>query len=195
MDVAQALQAHEEQTKKLTHEELAKAPPPTEVIVVPSPAVGSDAHAPAPMPDVKSMAANWGQQANAEVVTPEAPPPLERRKSWYQAEKYSAFTLPPLFEEKTPVQSPAGTLSREAGKAITEVKVSAPEVVDEKVDLVVPQPAIISQESVKAPPPPVEDKFVHLSKLTYSYAQNDILRHYVQSTTMAHYQRLTSQHC
>lgn len=39
-------------------------------------------------------------------------PPLEKRKSSY--EKYSAFILPPLAEERTPVASPAGTLKSEA---------------------------------------------------------------------------------
>ena len=36
---------------------------------------------------------------------------MEKRKSSY-SERYSQIILPPLQEESTPVQSPAGTLSR-----------------------------------------------------------------------------------
>lgn len=167
MEVAQALQARDVQHVVQVPEAL---PDP----VVPSTAVGSDVGA--VKPDVKSMIAGWGlpqaQPQAPEEVAPPAPPPMERRKS--SQEKYSAFSLPTLIEEKTPVQSPAGTLSRDSGRSslpvIVEVKVAGhpvePSPVPEKASIptTVEEPTQQVPEAVSAPPV-VEDKFVHLREL------------------------------
>jgi hypothetical protein len=60
----------------------------------------------ASQPEAPDIAGAQGQSA------PKVPPPpaMERRRSSY--DKYSAFTLPPLREERTPVSSPAGTLRK-----------------------------------------------------------------------------------
>ncbi len=75
-------------------------------------------------PSVKNLVSNWGPRtggSNGAAVNgasgtsrPNAisAPPLEKRKSSY--EKYSAFIMPPLAEERTPVPSPAGTLKQDA---------------------------------------------------------------------------------
>ncbi len=84
-------------------------------------------------PSVRNMVSNWGPRnvislptdaahgvtngvhvngANGASVTQTiVAPPLEKRKSSY--ERYSAFIMPPLAEERTPVASPAGTLKSE----------------------------------------------------------------------------------
>ncbi|KAI9066572.1 hypothetical protein FKP32DRAFT_355404 [Trametes sanguinea] len=62
-------------------------------------------------PSVKNLVANWGPRNNG-AAAPLSPPAMERRRSSY--DKYSAFALPPLAEEKTPAPSPAGTLARGA---------------------------------------------------------------------------------
>ena len=98
-------------------------------------------------PNVKDMIANWGPRssvqpahgtqdmngageangtngtarASGSTVTITAPP-MEKRKSSY--ERYSAFVLPPLQEERTPVSSPAGTLRRDAAP---DVRALAPQ--------------------------------------------------------------------
>lgn len=159
MDVAQALQAHEEHSKKTPEEEVSMQPEAT----VPSSAVGSDVGA--VRPAVKAMIANWGPQANEEVSSP----PMEKRKSSY--EKYSAFTMPPLFEEKTPVQSPAGTLSRDVGRSVAGANGTASDVKQDSrgcvamVEEMEPkiQEAIPRQTASSSIPAPaaVEDKFVH----------------------------------
>ena len=87
-------------------------------------------------PSVRNMVANWGPRnvispptdaahgaansvngmnsasGSSSVTQMIVAPPLEKRKSSY--EKYSAFFMPPLAEERTPVASPAGTLKSEA---------------------------------------------------------------------------------
>ena len=89
-------------------------------------------------PNVRNVVANWGPRSVISPPTDSAhgatngvhvngangasgaasvtqtimAPPLEKRKSSY--EKYSAFIMPPLAEERTPVTSPAGTLKSEA---------------------------------------------------------------------------------
>ncbi|PCH43910.1 hypothetical protein WOLCODRAFT_138664 [Wolfiporia cocos MD-104 SS10] len=60
---------------------------------------------PQPQSDVKAAVANLG---NKNLSRPEHS--SDKRKSSY--ERYSAIIMPPLPEEKTPVASPAGTLSR-----------------------------------------------------------------------------------
>ncbi|KAI0685205.1 hypothetical protein BC835DRAFT_1385556 [Cytidiella melzeri] len=111
MDVAQALHAHEELTKRLPQDVTVRETVPE--VTVPSTIAGSDIGA--ARPDVKSMLANWGSP-NAEIGVAPVPSPVEKRKSSY--EKYSAFALPPLLEEKTPVQSPASTFSRDTGRSV-----------------------------------------------------------------------------
>lgn len=76
-----------------------------------------------PRLDVKSLVSSWGTGNSLP-----SPVSAEKRKSSY--EKYSAFVLPPLVEEKTPVSSPANTLSRHT---VPPVIPSEPEPVPEAV--------------------------------------------------------------
>ncbi|KAI0743870.1 hypothetical protein C8Q80DRAFT_1107264 [Daedaleopsis nitida] len=77
-------------------------------------------------PNVRNMVVGWGPRINGangvhatnglnsstgSTTATIAAPPLEKRKSSY--ERYSAFILPPLAEERTPVPSPVSTLKRE----------------------------------------------------------------------------------
>lgn len=75
-------------------------------------------------PSIRNVISNWGRtspspRTNGVVgtngtstsTTTITAPPLEKRKSSY--ERYSAFILPPLAEERTPVPSPVSTLKRE----------------------------------------------------------------------------------
>ncbi|EKM54575.1 uncharacterized protein PHACADRAFT_258517 [Phanerochaete carnosa HHB-10118-sp] len=94
MDVAQALSQYEGHARK----ELPKTREQEEEAEVTS-RLG-----------VKSMISNWGKENTAPSSI--SAPPLDRRRSSY--EKYSAFALPPLLEEKTPVSSPTNTLGRHA---------------------------------------------------------------------------------
>ncbi|RPD78315.1 hypothetical protein L226DRAFT_567972 [Lentinus tigrinus ALCF2SS1-7] len=90
-------------------------------------------------PSVRNMVVNWGprsggtngapthgSQSTSRTTTITAPP-LEKRKSSY--EKYSAFIMPPLAEERTPVPSPAGTLKQDAA----------------------PDPALLEEEEIEVP--------------------------------------------
>nr|VWO97078.1 Mixed-linked glucanase [Ganoderma boninense] len=76
-----------------------------------------------------------GANGNASVTQTIVAPPLEKRKSSY--EKYSAFIMPPLAEERTPVASPAGTLKSEAAPPpeafVEEEEEWEPPVVETKV--------------------------------------------------------------
>ncbi|CCM06207.1 uncharacterized protein FIBRA_08451 [Fibroporia radiculosa] len=62
-----------------------------------------------PRPDVKTLLANW--EPKNDPVRPDSSP-VDKRKSSY--DKYSAFVMPPLEEERTPPSSPSGTLARSA---------------------------------------------------------------------------------
>ncbi|KAI0071645.1 hypothetical protein K474DRAFT_1668817 [Panus rudis PR-1116 ss-1] len=114
MDVALALSEHEAHVRRLSQEAGEDHGTSSSKQANVEPAVSSNApkedqaedqHVP---PDVKSVVANWGPRQNGGLTANQA----EKRKSSY--EKYSAFVLPPLAEEKTPVSSPHGTLSRTA---------------------------------------------------------------------------------
>ena len=106
MDVALALSEHEAQSRKSIGE---TNPEHSILQTPPSPKVESPTAQDDEMedtdtqskPDVKAMVANWGPRNGASSSG-------EKRKSSY--DKYSAFVLPPLTEEKTPINSPAGTL-------------------------------------------------------------------------------------
>lgn len=104
MDVALALSEHEAQarnsTTEILHEPVIQTAPEPKV-ESPTTQEDDEMEEPLVIPDVKSMVANWGPRNGASG-------PVEKRKSSY--EKYSAFILPPLTEEKTPINSPAGTL-------------------------------------------------------------------------------------
>lgn len=73
-----------------------------------------------------AQALSEAQQGNDCALSPPAPriPPLssqaEKRKP--SVEKYSSFTMPPLKEEKTPISSPAGTLTKSFGEALLNSK-------------------------------------------------------------------------
>ncbi|KAI0633313.1 hypothetical protein C8Q77DRAFT_1057913 [Trametes polyzona] len=116
-------------------------------------------------PSVKNLVANWGPRSTGNGAPAAlSAPALERRKSSY--EKYSAFVLPPLKEEKTPVSSPAGTLARGTAPIVAgAVTVKEEEVTedvtkaekDAKVENVV-----VTVEAVEAKPQPRSD-IVHLA--------------------------------
>lgn len=121
MDVAWALSEHEKHVKRLSGDmsdvtlptdDPRSHSPPTESTKEPK--VEEEPHI-AP-PDMKSVVANRGSRNDSLQTAPH----MEKRKSSY--EKYSAFVLPPLAEEKTPIQSPEGTLSRVADVPVTEVE-------------------------------------------------------------------------
>ncbi|KAI0769641.1 hypothetical protein BD413DRAFT_477512 [Trametes elegans] len=104
-------------------------------------------------PSVKNLVANWGPRSNGSAPTP-APPQLERRKSNY--DKYSAFVMPPLKEEKTPAPSPAGTLARSGAAPIPEVvkqELGAPK--DAKPSKV--EDVLVTVEPVEVKPQPREE--------------------------------------
>ncbi|KAI0093192.1 hypothetical protein BDY19DRAFT_922571 [Irpex rosettiformis] len=160
MEVAQALQAHEGQFKNTPQE-----PEPLSEFASPSAVADSDAGT--ARADVNSMIASWGfpqsQPYAAEELAPQAPPPLEKRKS--SQDKYSAFTLPTLLEEKTPVHSPASTVSRSAGRsalpAVSGVRVVEPVILPKKVE-VSSTIDVLTKHKHESPRPPsvAEDKFV-----------------------------------
>ncbi|TBU41681.1 hypothetical protein BD309DRAFT_964723 [Dichomitus squalens] len=143
-------------------------------------------------PSVRNMVANWGPRntttppnngtyganngahgTNGSATQTIVAPPLEKRKSSY--EKYSAFILPPLAEERTPVASPAGTLKSEAApppEAFAEdeeeweppaIGAQAPveESRDELVAEASPAPEIVVVESVKPEPRAETIQLVH----------------------------------
>ncbi|KAI0823308.1 hypothetical protein BC628DRAFT_524655 [Trametes gibbosa] len=130
-------------------------------------------------PSVKNVVANWGPRSNGASPTL-TPPAMERRRSSY--DKYSAFVLPPLKEEKTPVSSPAGTLARGASPAVEPVKeeFALPTAEEETAaDVVVavepvevkPQPRdeLIRLVHTDEPLPHVDiDSLYHAPRLTYT---------------------------
>lgn len=116
MDVAWALHEHEKHVKRMSGD-LSDATLPTE-----KPQVSSPKEAPKETEveegsalDVKAMIASWGPRNDSSQSASQ----VEKRKSSY--EKYSAFVLPPVTEEKTPLQSPAGTLHHVSQVTIPEV--------------------------------------------------------------------------
>jgi hypothetical protein len=98
MDVAQALTEHEEQSCRVSE-------PAPSALVVEEALTAKEEPEVTPRLDVKSMISNWG-------VANTAPSPLSPAKRTSSYEKYSAFVMPPLLEEKTPVASPANSLRR-----------------------------------------------------------------------------------
>ena len=102
MDVAQAL-------SELTGEAAKSDDAPPQVPQVEAAPKDEPQDEPEAMPrlDVKSMIASWG-------VGNGTPAPISPTRRTSSYEKYSAFVLPPLVEEKTPVASPANTLPRNA---------------------------------------------------------------------------------
>ncbi|KAJ8468524.1 hypothetical protein ONZ51_g9590 [Trametes cubensis] len=131
MDVAQVFQEVLQSTSPVSTspiETKRPSPPPAAEVQVPSaseatPKDKDEEEESWEPPSVKNMIANWGPRSNGAPAALSAPA-LERRKSSY--EKYSAFVMPPLAEEKTPVPSPAGTLAR--GTAPISVDVNETEV-------------------------------------------------------------------
>ncbi|KAG2126300.1 hypothetical protein DEU56DRAFT_543361 [Suillus clintonianus] len=100
-------------------EERAVSPSPTKLGRIPS--TGNRAT----VMDV-AQALSVAQQGNDCALSTPPPriPPLssqaEKRKS--SIEKYSSFMMPPLKEERTPVSSPAGTLTKSSGEALLDSK-------------------------------------------------------------------------
>ncbi|KAH9945670.1 hypothetical protein B0H21DRAFT_860691 [Amylocystis lapponica] len=110
-----------------------------------------------PLPDVKSLVANWGP-GNGAVHLPSA----DKRKSSF--EKYSAIALPPLQEEKTPVSSPAGTLARSTVAPVQEPAV--PEASDGNTGLV----DMLTRTKAKEPVRVKESKYVRIGMAVPSWS-------------------------
>lgn len=149
MDVAQVFNEHKEHTYV---EPPDTSPPTTQTQSPLSSLPVEEEDSQAPRPDVKSMIASWGPQTGNDPAPHGA---ADKRKSSY--EKYSAFTLPPLVEEKTPVPSPAGTLTRNA------IPPSINTVLEEEI----PAPLPVSQDvapraSEKYVKNAIVDAYVHL---------------------------------
>ncbi|KAL6308234.1 hypothetical protein BKA93DRAFT_766050 [Sparassis latifolia] len=153
MDVAQAF--HE-----LVHHESAMTE--TSVSVIPQASVQEHNQSRSPENDeeLKSLAASLGQRNGCARPAIHA----EKRKSSY--DRYSAITMPPVEEEKTPVPSPANTMSRSAVQP-------APERNQEKPDEQSSQneTGIVSVSPVGPPVPGLsyemkpfatENKFIHI---------------------------------
>ena len=194
MDVAQAF------TEALHH------PPSSPVVDSPSEARGpslTSSHSPShdanasegedeyTPPSVKNVVANWGPRsggitgapangANGTSRTTITAPPLEKRKSSY--EKYSAFIMPPLAEERTPVPSPAGTLKQNTApdpalleeEAIEVPKAEKTQVatVTVSVQEVAPEPEVQIPAPVQQPQPKAstkdKDELIRLGQYTMS---------------------------
>ena len=99
MDVAQALQQHEQHIREssLTPEPDLFEEPDADTRGHISEDGGVDE---TPRMDVKGAIAGWGRNIGS----------AERRRSTY--ERFPVITLPPLAEEKTPAATPLGSLSR-----------------------------------------------------------------------------------
>ena len=135
-------------------------------------------------PSVKNMVASWGPRSTEQTAaTNNVPgangansatrrtttatgntitaPPIEKRKSSY--DRYSAFIMPPLEEERTPVPSPVNTLKKEAATNPKELE-SGEE--DEKPEVLAMGPdaeeVVKAVEAVEAKRP--RDEVVHLGE-------------------------------
>lgn len=150
MEVAQALSEHEKHARRLSSD-ISTAPLP---VVSPKREEPPIEESTPPRLDVKAMASNWSQST----ATGPPSPTMEKRKSSY--EKYSAFALPPLVEERTPAVSPAGTLSRNGAPALLKVPEGVvQEVVESPMEIEPPAPPPVQ------PAPPPEDRFQHFGEL------------------------------
>ena len=214
MDVAQALSQYEEQDRKSSADDAAS---PTSKTEEPQRAEESEREAKAiPRLDVKSMISNWGRDNGP--PSPVSPIPADKRRSSY--EKYSAFTLPPLLEEKTPVSSPTNTLGRhtilavipqekeepakpteQSNGSILDLPASptsdSPEsllaltaVEPEAAKLEVDEPRVEEIITVEA----VVDPYVHFGKPSL-YVRAHIFLNLVQTTSTNLCQRLTLHRC
>lgn len=194
MDVAQALSQYETHARKSSIDDTTPSP---SILEQGSKADDSRDEAEAmPKLNVKSMITNWGSENVAS--SPVSPVSLERRKSSY--EKYSAFTLPPLLEEKTPASSPANTLGRHAVppanpeerhipvnvKPLERSEVSIPASPDlEAPESLPPVPASDPEprpqpdgprETQEIAPAAVVDPYVHFDHIDEALPQVDIAR-------------------
>ncbi|KAI0645465.1 hypothetical protein C8Q79DRAFT_1001065 [Trametes meyenii] len=109
-------------------------------------------------PSVKNLVGNWGPRSNDASLAVTAPP-LERRRSSY--DKYSAFVLPPLAEEKTPTPSPAGTLKSGSASIVQVAEAVKEEVNVEKDEKAKTSEVAVTVETVEAKPQ-LRDEFIHL---------------------------------
>ncbi|KAI0365644.1 hypothetical protein BV20DRAFT_953838 [Pilatotrama ljubarskyi] len=162
MDVAQAFQEVLQTTSPTSTSpvEVKRGSPPPPAAAETKPAQKDDGEEEAyEPPSVKNLVANWGPRTNGASAALTAPA-LERRKSSY--EKYSAFVLPPLAEEKTPAPSPAGTLARGTAASVAEAVKQEQEVRDILAeDKAVNDEVVVTVEPVEVKPQP-RDELVHL---------------------------------
>lgn len=128
MDVAQALSEHEEKFGRGAGDDA-----PVEPSIEEQPAETSEA-----------VPTNWDTgPGNATLAS------ADKRKSSY--EKYSAFVMPPLVEERTPATSPANTLARHSD-VLTALKEEAVPPSTESLELL-ERSAIISHPGPPATSP------------------------------------------
>ena len=150
MDVAQALSQYEEHARRSSVDAVSPTTPRLEE--PPKADEPKEEAEVVPRLDVKSLVSNWGKENGT--PSPVSPGTAEKRKSSY--EKYSAFALPPLLEEKTPVTSPANTLGRHAAPpVISEEKESSVKPADPPRAPTPDSPTSEAPESL--PPPPVAE--------------------------------------
>ncbi|KAH9858402.1 hypothetical protein C2E23DRAFT_864363 [Lenzites betulinus] len=159
MDVAQTFNEVMQSTSPISvspvETKLPPPPPPTDTKPVTHAVPNGDAEEDEESwepPSVKNLVAGWGPRSNGPPPALTAPA-MERRRSSY--EKYSAFVLPPLTEERTPVSSPAGTLARGVAPPVERVKeeLERPKPKEEKASDVV-----VTVEPVEAKPQPRDER-------------------------------------
>ncbi|KAI0675065.1 hypothetical protein C8Q78DRAFT_965332 [Trametes maxima] len=161
MDVAQAFNevlqtTSPSSTSPTEHKPL--SPPPTVNASPASQASSQEEKEAYEPPSVRNLVANWGPRSN-DAPSAVTAPPLERRRSSY--DKYSAFVLPPLAEEKTPTPSPAGTL-KGSPASIAQVAEAVKEEADvQKNEKEKTSEVVVTVEAVEVKPQ-LRDDFVHL---------------------------------
>lgn len=146
MDVAQALTEHEKHVRELSTSPAVEPTPPPAFIED----LGTK-----DIPVNETKADEDDATTEVAPVSPVrerngalSPQRMEQRKSSY--EKYSAFIMPPLHEETTPVQSPANTLNRAPALATLQ------ESPHRESEFVPPVPAVGAA--------PVEEDLVYISE-------------------------------
>ena len=107
MDVAQAFEEHKNHVYDVSPTKPAEGEGPT---TVESPVDTTATVADEQFVQAEELLMSTDQVSPRERNGAPSPARMEQRRSSY--EKYSAFIMPPLKEETTPVQSPAGTLAR-----------------------------------------------------------------------------------
>ena len=160
MDVAQALQQHEQHIRETSW--TPEPEPESQVMPDHTKNLSSDDGIDeTPRTDVKAAIAGWGRTVASGNQQP------ERRRSSY--DRFCVPTLPPLVEEKTPVPTPQGSLSK--GTPQVEQSVSMIQEYNKRMQASVPESTIpaaavkVEQlESTPDPKPELEQDSVSKTK-------------------------------